>query len=79
LKRSAHLAPQRAGARARVGRTDRTHGQHGSEGHAHRAYDVQSPTLVLVRPDGYIGLIAEGASTASVHDYLRLVFPDRVG
>ena len=31
-------------------------------GQARRAYDIPSDTFVLVRPDGYIGLIAEGRS-----------------
>jgi hypothetical protein len=40
-----------------------------TEGHAHRAYDAKDGMLVLVRPDGYIGLIANGLS--SVHTYLE--------
>jgi len=28
------------------------------DGHAHRAYDLDGDALVLVRPDGYIGLLA---------------------
>ncbi len=44
-----------------------------TDGHAHRAYDVQDGTLVLIRPDGYIGLIADRTSPASVNDYLRSV------
>jgi len=39
------------------------------EGHAHRAYDAQDDMLVLVRPDGYIGLIANGQG--SVQKYLE--------
>ncbi|MGH9668188.1 MAG: FAD-dependent monooxygenase, partial [Bryobacteraceae bacterium] len=46
-----------------------------SGGHAQSAYDVKSGTLVLVRPDGYIGLIAEERSDGPVHDYLRRFFP----
>jgi hypothetical protein len=44
------------------------------EGHAFRAYDVQSDTLVLVRPDGYIGMMAKASSLDRVGDYLRLAF-----
>jgi hypothetical protein len=40
-----------------------------TEGHAYRAYDAKDGMLVLVRPDGYIGLIANGLS--SVHTYLE--------
>jgi len=39
-------------------------------GHAYRAYDVAAGTLVLVRPDGYIGLMAGGSSRRSVDEYL---------
>jgi 2-polyprenyl-6-methoxyphenol hydroxylase-like FAD-dependent oxidoreductase len=39
-------------------------------GHAYRAYDVESGALVLVRPDGYIGLVAGCSSAGSVQDYL---------
>ena len=42
-----------------------------TEGHAYRAYDVADGTMVLVRPDGYIGLIT--VSAASVAEYLRCV------
>jgi 2-polyprenyl-6-methoxyphenol hydroxylase-like FAD-dependent oxidoreductase len=48
------------------------------DGHAHRAYDVQAGTLVLVRPDGYIGLVADSASADRVVDYLRFAFADSV-
>jgi 2-polyprenyl-6-methoxyphenol hydroxylase-like FAD-dependent oxidoreductase len=37
------------------------------------AYDVHSPALVLVRPDGYIGLITESQSLAAVEQYLKSV------
>ncbi|MGH9592942.1 MAG: FAD-dependent monooxygenase, partial [Bryobacteraceae bacterium] len=39
-----------------------------TDGHVHRAYGVEPGTLVLVRPDGYIGLITK--DPASVHEYL---------
>jgi len=42
-------------------------------GHAYRAYDVEAGALVLVRPDGYIGLIAGCSSTGSVEEYLNNV------
>jgi 2-polyprenyl-6-methoxyphenol hydroxylase-like FAD-dependent oxidoreductase len=45
------------------------------ENHAHRAYDVEAGALVLVRPDGYIGLITEPRSADSVREYLRHLFP----
>jgi hypothetical protein len=41
-------------------------------GHAYRAYDdVAAGTLVLIRPDGYIGLITSGSSAEPVYAYLR--------
>jgi hypothetical protein len=42
-----------------------------TEGHAYRAYDVAEGTLVLVRPDGYIGLITRSAD--SVLEYLAVM------
>jgi hypothetical protein len=42
-------------------------------GHAYRAYDVAAGTLVLVRPDGYIGLITGSAD--SVPEYLAAMLP----
>lgn len=43
------------------------------DGHARRVYDVEPGSLVLVRPDGYIGVIADRASSGSVGDYLSSV------
>jgi hypothetical protein len=37
--------------------------------HARRAYDIQTGAVVLVRPDGYIGLITENQS-APIQNYL---------
>jgi 2-polyprenyl-6-methoxyphenol hydroxylase-like FAD-dependent oxidoreductase len=42
-------------------------------GHAYRAYDVAAGTLVLIRPDGYIGLITGSAD--SVPEYLAAMLP----
>jgi 2-polyprenyl-6-methoxyphenol hydroxylase-like FAD-dependent oxidoreductase len=42
-------------------------------GHAYRAYDIDAGALVLVRPDGYIGLITGCSSAGSVHEYLSHV------
>ncbi|MEU4625676.1 hypothetical protein AB0G04_37600 [Actinoplanes sp. NPDC023801] len=44
-------------------------GLHDHGGHAAHAYGAD--TLVLVRPDGYVGLIAEPGDGCSVRDYLR--------
>jgi 2-polyprenyl-6-methoxyphenol hydroxylase-like FAD-dependent oxidoreductase len=38
-------------------------------GHAARAYGADA--LVLVRPDGYVGLVADATDTGEVADYLR--------
>ncbi|MBE1162171.1 FAD-dependent oxidoreductase [Dyella acidiphila] len=45
-------------------------GLHDSEGHAANAYDIHADTLLLIRPDGYIGLISDQKSPAPVHHYL---------
>jgi hypothetical protein len=46
------------------------------EGHAHRAYDAKDGMLVLVRPDGYVGFIANDDSVSGVQAYLEyLVAP----
>ncbi len=42
-----------------------------TEGHAHRAYNAKDGMLVLVRPDGYVGFIANGGSLSSVQAYLE--------
>jgi hypothetical protein len=44
-----------------------------SAGDAYRAYDVEPGTLVLVRPDGYIGVITGHSSAGSVDEYLKHV------
>ncbi len=41
-----------------------------TDGHAYRAYGIEASTLVLVRPDGYVGLITQQAIDA-VADYLQ--------
>ncbi|MFL5803650.1 MAG: hypothetical protein ACJ8CR_18150 [Roseiflexaceae bacterium] len=46
-----------------------------TEGHANRAYDIDAGTLVLVRPDGYVGLITQHPSAGCVYDYLKHVAP----
>jgi 2-polyprenyl-6-methoxyphenol hydroxylase-like FAD-dependent oxidoreductase len=44
-----------------------------TDGHAHRAYDVRDPALLLVRPDGYVGCAADGTDRAAVLAYLRRI------
>ena len=44
-------------------------GLHDHGGHAASAYGAE--TLVLVRPDGYVGLVAEPGDGRAVRDYLR--------
>jgi hypothetical protein len=41
-----------------------------SEGQASRAYGITGDALVLVRPDGYIGLTAGSFAAQSILDYL---------
>jgi 2-polyprenyl-6-methoxyphenol hydroxylase-like FAD-dependent oxidoreductase len=42
-----------------------------SEGHLASAYGVTDRTLVLIRPDGYIGLISDAGDVSSVSTYLK--------
>lgn len=42
-------------------------------GHARSAYGVERDTLVLVRPDNHIGLIAPAEDGRAVGDYLDRV------
>jgi 2-polyprenyl-6-methoxyphenol hydroxylase-like FAD-dependent oxidoreductase len=44
-----------------------------TEGHAHRAYGVQDPTLFLVRPDGYVGCATNPDDLPAITDYLKLI------
>jgi hypothetical protein len=41
-----------------------------THGHAQRAYDPTEGMVILIRPDGYVGLIANGDSPSSVRAYL---------
>jgi 2-polyprenyl-6-methoxyphenol hydroxylase-like FAD-dependent oxidoreductase len=41
-----------------------------SEGHAYRAYGVSGDALILVRPDGYVGLTAGNVPSQAIIDYL---------
>jgi 2-polyprenyl-6-methoxyphenol hydroxylase-like FAD-dependent oxidoreductase len=49
-----------------------------TEGHAHRAYDIQTPALLLVRPDNYIGCATAPSDVAAIEAYLRRIAPARV-
>ncbi len=51
-------------------RTDRVRRYEVTGKHAFEAYGIETDTLVLVRPDGYIALIAAGDDIGSVHAYL---------
>ncbi|MCY1044048.1 FAD-dependent oxidoreductase [Corallococcus sp. bb12-1] len=41
-----------------------------ASGHAHRAYDVGSDALVLVRPDGYVGHVSRPGARAALEQFL---------
>jgi hypothetical protein len=41
-----------------------------TEGHAYQAYDAKDGLLVLARPDGYVGFIANDDSPSGVEAYL---------
>jgi hypothetical protein len=43
------------------------------DGHAHRAYGITGDALILVRPDGYIGLTGGSLGPQPIIDYLRNV------
>jgi 2-polyprenyl-6-methoxyphenol hydroxylase-like FAD-dependent oxidoreductase len=43
------------------------------DGHTHTAYDVDGDALVLVRPDGYVGLSARPGTLGQLEDYLSLL------
>jgi hypothetical protein len=40
------------------------------DGHAYREYAIEQPTLVLVRPDGHLGLIAAAEQGTAALAYL---------
>jgi 2-polyprenyl-6-methoxyphenol hydroxylase-like FAD-dependent oxidoreductase len=42
-----------------------------SDEHAHRAYGITDEALILVRPDGYIGLTGGSNDNQAIIDYLR--------
>jgi 2-polyprenyl-6-methoxyphenol hydroxylase-like FAD-dependent oxidoreductase len=42
-----------------------------SEGHARKGYDIHADTLLLIRPDGYIGLATTDKAAAPVMDGLQ--------
>ncbi|GHO97002.1 3-(3-hydroxyphenyl)propionate hydroxylase [Reticulibacter mediterranei] len=44
-----------------------------TEGHAYRAYGVSGDALILLRPDGYIGLTAGNAPSQAIIGYLNKV------
>jgi 2-polyprenyl-6-methoxyphenol hydroxylase-like FAD-dependent oxidoreductase len=44
-----------------------------AEGHAARSYDIARDTLMLVRPDGYIGVATEERSAAPIIAYLETI------
>jgi hypothetical protein len=46
-----------------------------TDGHAHEAYDIKTPTLLLVRPDGYVGCAADATDLATITNYLKAALP----
>ena len=44
-----------------------------TDGYLARAYGATSRTLVLIRPDGYIGLISDAGDVSAVSDYLAAI------
>jgi 2-polyprenyl-6-methoxyphenol hydroxylase-like FAD-dependent oxidoreductase len=46
------------------------------EGHAHQDYSIDGDTLLIIRPDGYVGLRATDPGEAEVLQYLRRFLPE---
>jgi 2-polyprenyl-6-methoxyphenol hydroxylase-like FAD-dependent oxidoreductase len=44
-----------------------------TDGHVHRAYGIDTDTLVLIRPDGYIGMITQQRPEGALDEYLSQV------
>jgi len=44
------------------------------DGSLHRAYGADDETLVLIRPDGYVGYRSRPADAPRLRDYLRRIF-----
>jgi hypothetical protein len=44
-----------------------------TEGHLASAYGAADRTLVLIRPDGYVGLISDAGDVSAVSDYLAAI------
>jgi predicted metal-dependent peptidase len=42
-----------------------------SDGHAYRTYGIREAAMILVRPDGYIGLTCGSLDLEPILDYLR--------
>jgi len=49
-----------------------------TDGHAHRAYDITNPTLLLVRPDNYIGCAAPATNLSAIAAYGNRIAPPRI-
>jgi hypothetical protein len=47
------------------------------EGHAHRDYGIDGDTLLVVRPDGYVGMRVTDPDQVHALDYLRRVLPQK--
>lgn len=47
------------------------HTYNDSAGHAHAAYGVTTDALILIRPDGYVGLTAGSLNTQPIIEYLH--------
>jgi hypothetical protein len=46
-----------------------------TQGDVHRGYGLHGAALILVRPDGYVGLVTHDDAADPVSEYLRLVAP----
>ena len=48
-----------------------TQGMHDTAGHAARGYDIHTDTLLIVRPDGYIGFMTEEKTASPALSYME--------
>jgi hypothetical protein len=46
------------------------------DGHAHRDYAIDGDTLLIIRPDGYVGMRATDPDEAEILPYLRRLLPE---
>jgi hypothetical protein len=46
-----------------------------NEGHTHQDYSINGDTLLIIRPDGYVGMRAADPDEAAIFQYLSQFLP----